>query len=314
MRSYACWIATLWHDTHSVWFSFLFWAHLIISLKLCRFCFIWQIVFFPVSVFLVSQWCICSKSLVGHRWSLRWFSLIFVWLQCDMRSSACWIATLWLDSHSFWDSSAFRARFFGVMVLCHSRFVWRVCIPSCGFGITVVRSFEILGWSALMFDMMFGNFRLTAVLNAVIYLLDRNTVAWYPFSLIFLPFLSWFNTFFETLPVLFYLTIFFLSPCSWYHSGVFVRNPWFGHRWCLRWCSLIFVWLQCDMRSSACWIATLWLDSHSVWDSSAFKECFLSFFGSMSVIGCLTCLSLNWSPCSWYYSGTLFRDRGTVAW
>ena len=175
---------------------------------------------------------------------------------------------------------------------------------------------------------MFGNFRLTAVLEAVICLLDRNTVAWYPFSLIFLPFLSSFNTFIETLPVLFYLTIcFFLSPCSWYHSVVFVRNPWLvnvdawlhvrqfsfdcsftcghmpagsqhcgmipiqsdfrsilswfnnfmklcrfsfiwqivffpvavffvlhwyissrslvGERWCLRWCLVIFVWLQC---------------------------------------------------------------------
>ena len=222
-------IATLWHDTHSVWFSFLFWAHLLISWKLYRFFFIWQIVFFPVSVFFVLHWYISSRSLVGHRWCLRWCSVIFLWLQCDMRSSACWIATLWLDSHSVWDSSAFRACFTSVMVLCHSRFLWRVCVPtgSRGFGITVVRSFEILGWSALMFEMMFGNFRLTAVLHAVICLLDRNTVAWYPFSLIFLPFLSSFNTFLETLPVLFYLTIcFFLSPCSWYHSGVVVRNPW----------------------------------------------------------------------------------------
>ena len=162
--------------------------------------------------------------------------LLFVWLVCPLTGPPVLgitvvlyseIATLWLDSHSVWDSSAFRARFISLMVLCHSRFVWRVCIPSCGFGITVVRSFAILGWPALMFEMMFDNFRLTAVLHAVICLLDRNTVAWYPFSLIFLPFLSSFNTFIRTLPVLFYLTIcFFLSPCSWYHSGVFVRNPW----------------------------------------------------------------------------------------
>ena len=89
MRSSACLIATLWHDTHSVWFSFLFWAHLIISWKLYRFSFIWQIVFFPVSVFFVLHWYISSRSLVGHRWCLRWCSVIFVWLQCDMRSSAC---------------------------------------------------------------------------------------------------------------------------------------------------------------------------------------------------------------------------------
>ena len=139
-------IATLWHDTHSVWFSFLFWAPLIISWKLYRFSFIWQIVFFPVSVFFVLHWYISSRSLVGHRWCLRWCSVYFVWLQRDMRSSACWIATLWLDSHSVWDSSAFRARFISVMVLCHSRSL--TCLCSYRF------------------------------------------------------------------------------PCSWYHSGVFVRNPW----------------------------------------------------------------------------------------
>ena len=144
-------------------------------------------------MFLVSQCGICSNSLVGQRWCLTWCLVIFVWLQCYMRSYACWIATLWhdtyavwdspafrecfisffgsvsvivcwlvfpligprvlgitvvlyseiatlwLDSHSVWDSSAFRARFISLMVLCHSRFVWRVCIPSRGFGITVVR-------------------------------------------------------------------------------------------------------------------------------------------------------------------------------
>ena len=180
-------------------------------------------------MFLVLQWYFIPRSLVGQRWCLTWGSVIFNWLHCYMRSSTCWIATLWLDSHSVWDSSAFRARFFSVMVLCHSRFLWRVCVPTGSrvLGITVVCLFEILGWSALMFEMKFGNFRLTAVLHAVICLLDRNTVAWYPFSLIFLPFLSSFNTFIETLPVLFYLTIcFFLSPYSWYHSGVIDRNPW----------------------------------------------------------------------------------------
>ena len=196
-------IATLWHDTHSVWFSFLFWAPLIISWKLYRFSFIWQIVFFPVSVFFVLHWYISSRSLVGHRWCLRWCSVYFVWLQRDMRSSACWIATLWLDSHSVWDSSAFRARFISVMVLCHSRFLWRVCVPTGSrvLGITVVCLFKILGWSTLMFDVMFGYFRLTAVLHALICLPDRNTVAWYPFSLTFVPFLSSFNNFIETLPV-----------------------------------------------------------------------------------------------------------------
>ena len=113
--------------------------------------------------------------------------LFFVWLVCPYTGPRVLgitvvlyseIATLWLDSHSVWDSSAFRARFISLMVLCHSRFVWRVCITSRGFGITVVRSFEILGLSALMFDMMFGSFCLTAVLPAVICLLDRNTVAW----------------------------------------------------------------------------------------------------------------------------------------
>ena len=137
-------------------------------------------VFLQDHVFLVSQWCICSKTLVGHRWCLTWCLVIFVWLQCDMRSSACWIATLWLDGHSVWDSSAFRLRFISVMVLCHSRFLWRVCVPTGSrvLGITVVYLFENLGWSSLMFDMMFGNFRLTAVWHALICLLDRNTVAW----------------------------------------------------------------------------------------------------------------------------------------
>ena len=190
MRSSACWIATLWHDTHSVWFSIHFWAHLLISLKLCRFSFIWQIVFFPVSVFFVLHWYVSSRSLVGHRWCLTSCSVNFLWLQRDMRSSACWIATLWHDTHSVCFSSAFRARFISVMILCHYRFLWRVCVPTGSrvLGITVVCLFEILGWSTLMFDVMFGIFRLTAVLHALICLLDRNTVAWYLRSLRFLCF------------------------------------------------------------------------------------------------------------------------------
>ena len=137
-------------------------------------------VFVFLPVVLVLQWYARSKSLVGHRWRLRWCSVIFVWLQCDMRSSACWIPTLWLDTHLIWDSSAFRARFISVMVFCHSRFLWRVCVPTGSrvLGITVVCLFEILGWSTLMFEMMFGNFCLTAVWHALICLLNRNTVAW----------------------------------------------------------------------------------------------------------------------------------------
>ena len=185
-------------------------------------------------MFLVSQWCICSNSLVGHRWCLRWCSVIFVWLQCDMRSSACWIATLWLDSHSVWDSSAFRARFIGVMVLCHSRFC----------------------------------FDLFVFLQVPVFLVSQ----WCVFS-----------------------------------------KSLVGHRWCLRWFSVIFVWLQFYIRSFACWIATLWHDTYAVWDSSALRECFISFFESLSVFVYLACLSLNCSSRSWYYSGTLFRGSWLVS-
>ena len=195
MRSYACWIATLWHDTYAVWDSSAFRESFISFFYRCRLLFVWLVcpstgsrvlglqwyfiprsrhcgliatqseiplllehvlsvrffathVLFDVFVFLpvvfVLQWYARSRYLVGQRWCLTWCLVIFVLLQCYMRSYACWIATL----------------------------------------------------------------------------------TWYPFSLIFLPFLSSFNSFIETLPVLFYLTIwFFLSPCSWYHSGVFVRNP-----------------------------------------------------------------------------------------
>ena len=175
-------------------------------------------VFVFLPVVLVLQWYARSRSLVGQRWCLTWCLVIFVWLQCYMRSSACWIATLWLDSHSVWDSSAFRARFISVMVLCHSRFLWRVCVPTGSrvLGITVVCLFEMLGWSTLMFDVMFGYFRLTAVLHALICLPDRNTVAWNPFSLTFVPFLSSFNNFIETLPVFLYLT-----NCVFSCRGVF---------------------------------------------------------------------------------------------
>ena len=146
-------------------------------------------VFLQVPVFLVSQWCVFSNSLVGQRWCLTSCSVIFVWLQFYMRSSACWIATLWHDTHSVWFSIHFWAHLLISLKLCRFSFIWQF-VFSClrVLGITVVYLFENLGWSSLMFDMMFGNFRLTAVLHAVICLLDRNTVAWYPFSLIFLCF------------------------------------------------------------------------------------------------------------------------------
>ena len=198
------------------------------------------------------------------------------------------------------------------MVLCHSRFVWRVCVPTGSrvLGITVVYLFEILGWSSLMF----GNFRLTAVLHALICLLDRNTVAWYPFSLIFVPFLSCFNNFMKLCRFSFiWQIVFFPVPVffvlHWYISS----RSLVGQRWCLRWCSVIFVWLQFYIRSFACWIATLWHDTYAVWDSSALRECFISFFESLSVFVYFACLSLNWSSRSWYYSGTLFRASWLVS-
>ena len=139
MRSSACRIATLWHDTHSVWLSFHFWAHLIISLKLCRFSFIWQIVFFPVPVFFVLNWYISSRSLVGQRWCLRWCLVIFVWLQCYMRSYSCWIATLWHDTHSVWFSFHFWAHLILSLKLCRFSFISQF-VFSClrVLGITVV--------------------------------------------------------------------------------------------------------------------------------------------------------------------------------
>ena len=191
-------------------------------------------VFLQVPVFLVSQWCVFSNSLVGQRWFLTSCSVIFVWLQFYMRSSACWIATLWHDTHSVWFSIHFWAHLLISLKLCRFSFIWQIVFFP-------VAMFFVLHW----------------------YISSRSLV---------------------------------------------------GQRWWLRWCLVIFVWLQCYMRSSACWIATLWHDTYAVWDSSAFRECFISFFGSVSVIVCLACLSLNRSPCSWYYSGTLLRDRDTVAW
>ena len=189
MRSSACRIATLWHDTHSVWLSFHFWAHIIISLKLCRFSFIWQIVFFPVPVFFVLNWYISSRSLVGQRWCLRCCLVIFVWLQCYMRSYSCWIATLWHDTHSVWFSFHFWAHLILSLKLCRFSFISQFVFSRLRvLGISVVCLFEILGWSSLMFEMMFGDFRLTAVWHALICLLDRNTVAWYLRSLRFLCF------------------------------------------------------------------------------------------------------------------------------
>ena len=130
---------------------------------------------------------------------------------------------------------------------------------------------------------------------------DRDTVAWYPFSLIFVPFLSSFNNFIETLPVFLYL-----ANCVFSCLRVFVFH-WYlssrslvGHRWCLRWCLVIFVWLQCYMRSYACWIATLWHDTHSVWFSFHFwaylilslKLCRFSFI-SQFVFSCLRVLGIT---------------------
>ena len=156
------WLPTLWHDTYAVWDSSAF-RDCFISFFLdrCRLLFVWLV--FPLT----------GPRVLG----------ITVVLYSE-------IATLWLDGHSVWDSSAFRARFISVMVLCHSRFLWRVCVPTGSrvLGITVVYLFENLGWSSLMFDMMFGNFRLTAVWLALICLLDRDTVAWWPLSLRFLCF------------------------------------------------------------------------------------------------------------------------------
>ena len=183
-------------------------------------------VFVFLPVVLVLQWYAGSRSLVGQRWCLTWCLVIFVWLQCYMRSYACWIVTLWHDTHSVWFSFHFWAHLIISSKLCRFSFIWQIVI---------------------------------------------------------------------------FVSVFLVSEwCICSKSLV-------GHRWCLRWCSVIFVWLQCYMRSYACWIATLWHDTYAVWDSSAFRECFISFFGSVSVIVCLACLSLNRSPCSWYYIGTLFR-------
>ena len=187
-------------------------------------------VFFVVALLTVLQCYISSRSLVGQRWCLRWCSVFFVWLECYMRSSACWIATMWPDTYALWDSSAFRECFISFLDRCRFLFVWHVC-PLTGpraLCITVVLYSEILGWSALMFDVRIGNFQLTALLCALICLLDRDTVAWYPFSLIFLHFFEliyYFQWNFAGF-LLYDKLCFFLSPCSWYHSGVLIRNPW----------------------------------------------------------------------------------------
>ena len=135
-------------------------------------------VFVFLPVVLVLQWYARSRSLVGQRWCLTWCLVIFVWLQCYMRSYACWIATLWHDTHSVWFSFHFWAHLILSLELCRFSFILQF-VFSCRrvLGITVVYLFEILGWSSLMFEMMFGNFRLTAVWHALICLLDRNTVA-----------------------------------------------------------------------------------------------------------------------------------------
>ena len=128
-RPSVCWIATLRNDTKSVWFPFHFWAHLIISLKLCRFSFIWKLVSLPVRVFLVSRWYYWSRSLVGQRWCLTWCPVISVWLHCDMRSTACWIATLWHDTQSVWFSFHFWAHLVISMKVCRFSFICLVRFP-----------------------------------------------------------------------------------------------------------------------------------------------------------------------------------------
>ena len=168
-----------------------FWAHLIISMKLCRFSFFWKFVFLPVPVFLVSQWLFRSRSLVGQRWCLTWCPVIFVWLQCDMRWSACWIATLWHDTQSVWFSFPFWALLVISMKFC---WFWFICLV-CPF-------------SSLIFLVSQWDFR------------SRSLV---------------------------------------------------GKRCYLTWCPVISVWLHCDMRPSACWMATQWQDTQSVWFSFHFE-------------------------------------------
>ena len=153
-------------------------------------------------------------------------------------------------------------------------FYLKTCNFACPrvLGITVIILVEIPGWSTMMFDVMSSNFRLTALWHALDCLLDRNTVAWYPVSLIFLPFLS--SLVFLMKVCRFWL---FCLVCP-FSSPMFLVSQWdirsrslVGQRWCLTWCPVIFVWLQCYMRPSACWIATLWHDTQLVWFSFHFE-------------------------------------------
>ena len=126
MRSSACWITTLWHDTQSVWFSLLFWALLVLSMNFCRFWLICLVCPFSSPMFLVSQWDIRSRSLVGQRWCFTWWPVIFVWLQCYQRPSVCWITTLWNGTKSVWFPFHFWAHLKISMKLCRFSFIWKV--------------------------------------------------------------------------------------------------------------------------------------------------------------------------------------------
>ena len=171
-------IATLWLDSHSVWDSLLLEHVLLVWWFFATHVLFEEFVFLPV-VFVLQRYA-RSRSLVGQRWCLTWCLVIFVLLQCYMRSYACWIATLWHHTHSVWFSFHFWAHLILSLKLCRFSFISQF-VFSClrVLGIAVVSLFEILGWSSLMFEMIFGNFRLTAVWHALICLLDRKTVKWY---------------------------------------------------------------------------------------------------------------------------------------
>ena len=97
---------------------------------------------FPPVVFVL-QWYALSRSLVGQRWCSTWCLVIFVWLQCDMRSSACWIAKLWHDTYAVEIPLLLENVSLVFLDRCRFLFVWLVC-PSTGprvLGITVVLYF-----------------------------------------------------------------------------------------------------------------------------------------------------------------------------
>ena len=193
-------------------------------------------------------------------------------------------------------------------------FVWLVC-PLTGprvLGITVVHYCEILGWSALMFDVRIGTFHLTAVLCAHLPAGSRYcgliaTQSEIPLLLEHVLLVWWF---FAT-PVFFDVFVFLQVPVFLVSQWCVCSKSLVGQRWCLTSCSVIFVWLQCDMRSSACWIATLWLDSHLIWDSSPFRARFFSVMVLCHPFS-LTCLCSYRFPCSWYHSGVFVRNPWLV--